>query len=162
FTVNAGVIANPIVLASRTTATGTITIGIPGGSVGATLSGGVTGDNDLVINNSTIGVTGRPNFPRLANNSGTVTLICTNSGPTGLRITQNSATTQLTVPGVNALAGSILVKAGTLSGITSGSAFGTGPIPLVDASVPNSSAVRLLGAGLTFANPIALGSPTNF
>ena len=50
YTANAGATANNIILGSGST--GTLTIGIPGGSVGAVLSGNITGTNNLTVNNS--------------------------------------------------------------------------------------------------------------
>ena len=82
FGTNSLTFAQPIALASRTNATGTLTIGITASTVGTVLSGGVTGNNDFTVVNSTNGGTGRPSFTGLVNNSGKITLIGTNSATT--------------------------------------------------------------------------------
>lgn len=82
FATNSLTVANPILLADRSTATGTLTIGITASTVGTILTGGVTGNNDFTVVNSTNGTTGRPAFSGLVNNSGTITLIGTNSATT--------------------------------------------------------------------------------
>jgi len=72
--VNSLTFANPIVLASGDT--GTLTIGINTPTVGVVFTGGVTGTNNLTINNTTLGGTGDVSFTtNPINNAGTVTVI---------------------------------------------------------------------------------------
>jgi hypothetical protein len=145
FGTNSLTFTNPIVLADRSTATGTLTIGIVVNTVGTVLSGGVTGNNDLTVNNSTTGVTGRPNFTALVNNAGTITLIGTNAGTTaattftggiGSNVTgviQNNPNSALTISGglaVNASGTTLTNSVGPALLTASGGVTGTGNLIL--------------------------------
>ena len=170
YTANAGATANNIVLGSGTT--GTLTIGIPGGSVGAVLSGTITGTNNLTVNNSTVGSTGRPAFTGLVNNAGTITLIGTNAGTTaattfssiGSNVTQvaigsgSTGFTPLTITteAVNA-GGTTLVNnatgPGTIAILTDNAITGTGNLIL-----QNNTA---LASGVTVGSISSTGTVTN-
>ncbi len=95
--------ANPIVLATGTI--GTLTVGNTGTAISPLFSGGVTGTNNLTINeNATTGTIEFRTAP--INNIGTVTNIGAGSGTTGIAggigsnvtaITENSTTSGLTI-----------------------------------------------------------------
>ena len=124
---NNGTIANPIILVATTTGTLTMT-GFTNRA--PTFSGGVTGANNLTINNThTSG--GTITFATGSiNNTGTVTNVGTGSnaqvtissviGTNVTGVIQNSATSPLTLSGVNTYTGYITNSAGTLNITQSG------------------------------------------
>ncbi len=156
--------ANPIVLATGTT--GTLTI--QPSATSATFSGGVTGTNNLTLNGSstftltlsTASINNTGTVTNLNAGTGTVTI----SAVIGTNVTgvvQNSATSQLTLSGVNTFTSGLTIKAGTVALTTSTSAgggSGTGTITIGDTS--GSTAATLKGDGRTFANPIVLATGT--
>jgi hypothetical protein len=120
-------LANPIVLANISNATGTITIKP---STNCSFSGGVTGTNNLVLNGSgtkTLTLSTNP-----INNAGTITNANAGTGAITISsviganvtgITQNSATSALTLSGINTTTSSITNSFGTLN-LTQNSTYG--------------------------------------
>jgi autotransporter-associated beta strand protein len=165
FGTNSLTFTNPIVLADRATATGTLTIGITASTVGTVLSGGVTGDNDFTVVNSTNGGTGRPSFTSPVNNSGTITLIGTNAATTaattfssiGSNVTgitvSSTGYTPLTVTALAVNSGGTTLTnsvsgAGTLAVLTvSGGITGTGDLILNNNNSTITNAIQLTTSG---------------
>ena len=139
--------ANPITVASGSSGVATLS------GYWSTLSGAITLNKDLTLNNystgpSTIsgGITGAGNLTinntnaqtitlqtASINNTGTITNSGTGAGTTtisaviGTNVTgvvQNSATSQLTLSGANTFTSGLTIKAGTVLGQTSTKAFG--------------------------------------
>jgi len=157
--------ANPIVLASTTT--GTLTI--EEGSVNGAFSGGVTGTNNLTLDNT--GSSGFTLSTNSINNTGTVTNSSTGSGGTtissniGSNVTgvfQNSSTSQLTLSGANTFAGGLTIDSGTVVGNATESlgGSGTGTVYLGSSSGNNSATLEGGVNFATLANPIVLASST--
>ena len=122
-------------------------------------------NSSLDISNASAGTLTISTGGITAGTAGTKT-ITTSTGPVAISgiigdgsgavaVVQNGSGT-LTLTGVNTFSGGVTVKAGTVSGSTSASAFGTGTITLGDAAV--SSNATLLGSALTFTNPITVAS----
>jgi len=163
---NVASLANPIVLASTTT--GTLTI--EGSLFTSTFTGGVTGTNNLTIDNS--GNNGTTLSTQSINNIGTVTNSGTGNGNTtissviGTNVTgvyQKSSTSILILSNANTFTGGLTIDAGTVQGETSTSALGgssgTGTVYLGNSAVPGANAT-LQDIGVTLANPIVLASNT--
>ncbi len=109
-------ITRPVILATNATA-GTLTLGTFGSITGTTFSGGVTGTNNLTINDGA----GSVAFTTAAINiTGTVTNIGAGSGTTisstvdATNIVQNSSTSSLTLSGTTTLTGDLTISSGTL------------------------------------------------
>ena len=148
---------------------GTMLANTSAGNVKLTVSGGVRGAGDLMLNNNSAvadGITlsglAITNTGRIVNSGSgsSSTLISAVIGTNVTSVTQNSGTSQLTLGGVNTFAGGLFVKAGTVAS-PSGSdstSFGAGLITLGDT---NGSANAVLVGGLTsgiYTNPIAVVS----
>ncbi|MFA6094553.1 MAG: LamG-like jellyroll fold domain-containing protein [Candidatus Paceibacterota bacterium] len=155
-------ISNPIILASSTT--GVLSIKTRNGSW-PSLSGGVTGANNLVIN-SNDGQGGRITFSTgLINNSGTITNSSGNTevvinavvGSSVTGMIQNSASSTLTLSGNNTFSSGLTILKGTVIGKTSANAFGTGIIRLGDTSGSAGATLTVGDQTTVFANPIVLG-----
>src|SRR5439155_14578874 len=74
-------------------------------------------------------------------------------------VIQNSATSQLTLSGVNTFTGGLTIKKGTVNGTTSASAFGAAASVITLGDTSGSSDATLNGAFAgTHANPIAVAS----
>jgi fibronectin-binding autotransporter adhesin len=160
-------IATPIVLAPIANATGTLTIGLAStSSIGLTLSGGVTGNNNLTVNNSTFGSTGSPLFTGLVNNSGTITLIGTNASTTFATTFSNigSNVTQITQnsSGFAPLAITALtVNSGGTTLVNSVSGAGLIGLLSVTGSVTGSGALILNNNSSTLTNGITVSGTVN-
>lgn len=107
-----------------------------------TISAPAALDSDLVVSNVT---NGNLNLTGAISNgaNGAKSVAITNTGA-GITI----------LSGANTFTGGLTVRGGTVSGITSGSAFGGGAILLGDTS--GSANATLLGDGRTFTNPITV------
>ncbi|GEM_PF-3769849 len=175
-------IANPIIVASGSSGTLSIT-----NTVNATFSGAITLNNNLTISAASTltlsgGITGTGNVIISTTNTSTTTLstvsinnigTITNSGAgsgtttissvIGTNVTgviQNSATSQLTLSGVNTFTGGLTIKAGTVLGTTSASAFGgsgTGAITIGD-TAGSADAVLKSNGSINHANPITVAA----
>jgi autotransporter-associated beta strand protein len=177
--------ANPITVASGSS--GTLSIIANNNN---TLSGAITLNNNLTIKETTIynlnvtgGITGTGNVVTQNTNSGTITIsgssinstgTITNSGTgtgtttisavIGTNVTgviQNSATSQLTLSGVNTFTGGLTIKAGTVYGISNANAFGANSsiITIGDTSgTANATLLAPVSGAFTFANPITVAS----
>jgi len=152
--------AGPITLAAASTLGAT--------SAGnLTLTGGVTGAFDLMLNTASTGgtifSTGSINNNGAIINVGTGTSSATINSVIGANvtsITQNSPTSALVLSGANTFSYGVLVKAGTLTGTNTATALGTGTVTLGDATV-NKAATLNGNFGGTIANPIVLTSGVN-
>ena len=115
-------IARPVILATNASV-GTLTLGNSGAGISAVFSGGVTGTNNLTINEN--GTTGTITFSTATiNNTGTVTNIGAGSGTTtisggiGSNVTsviENSATSTLAFGATTTISGSLVLTLGTIS-----------------------------------------------
>ena len=160
-----GTVVNAVVLADRTSATGILTIDV--GSTG-TLSGGITGDNDLRIalpgSSGLILSTNSINHTGTITNSGSGTGATTISSVIGTNVAgviQDSATSQLTLSGNNAsYAGGVTIKSGQVNLSTSANAAGTGTITIGDSTGGTNAATLQSNTDLIYANPIVLASNT--
>ncbi len=156
--------ANPIVLGA---ATGTLTVGNSGTAITTTFSGGVTGANNLTINEG--GTTGRITFSTAAiNNAGTITNLGSGTGSTtisggvGANVTAinlNSTSTALNIS-TNALTvasgGTTITNASGTAAITvSGGVTGSGNL------VINNNSTTASGISLTTASTNNTGTITN-
>jgi len=178
----AGTFANPIAVAAGNTGSATITDSAasifsgtltlannltlaPAGSALA-LSGRVVGTGNLVLGTTgggAITLSGSSiNQTGSITNNGTGAGTTTISGVIGRNVSsviENSGTALLTLSGANTFTSGLFIKAGTVSGITSTSAFGasSGVITIGDTS---GSANATLSGGLagTFANPITVAA----
>lgn len=115
------------------------------GTTTMTLSGGITGSADLEVKaNGTGAINLSTNAVDIAgslSNTGTGSGLVTISAPIGgnvTGITQNSATSQLTLSGSNAFTGSVSVLSGTLR-LSSANAVGTSAISLGASSGTNDA-----------------------
>ena len=158
-------ISNKIVLADRSTATGHISIINPNNDTVA-YSGGVTGNNDLYINNSNNNTNTITFSGSSLNNNGTINNVSTGNGTVTISanignnvtgITQNSTTAALTVSGgisVNSGGTTLTNSSGTKLLTISGSVTGTGDLIINN----NSSTAN----GVTLSNSINnTGNVTN-
>lgn len=135
------------------------------GSGVLSLTGGITGTSNLILNNNSTGAGGITIASGVLNNTGTVTnsgsgtgttVISANIGAGVTSVVQNSGTSQLILSGANTF-GALTIAAGTVSGTTSASAFGAGTITIGDTS---GSANATLSGGFvgTFTNAISIAS----
>ena len=159
--------ANPILLASNTT--GTLMVGTYG-NVSSTFSGGVTGNNNLVIKNDSASANPVTFSTGAINNVGTVTNVSTGTSAGGVLITavigtnvtgviQNS-TMLLSLRGNNTFTGDVTILKGTVRGQTSASAFGAGTITIGNSAGGSDDATLNVYGALVIANPIVLASNT--
>ena len=134
-----------------------------------TLSAGTTGTGNLILLNNSATAAGITVSTNALGHTGNVTNAGTGGGGTTIssiigstvaQVLQNSTTSALTLGGVNAF-GALNVKAGTVFGITTSSAFGAGTITLGDV-VANTADVTLSGfiSSANITNSIVLGSGT--
>jgi autotransporter-associated beta strand protein len=150
-TVSAGTLAyganNVIATGDITVSGGTLNIAAFSDTVGAvTLTSGTIAGTTGVLTGTSYTVA-----------SGTISAIL---GGAGVTMTKNTAGT-VTLSGANTFNGGLTIKAGTVLGTTSASAFGAGNITLGDSAGGSNSATLLVGTtGLTIANPIVLASNT--
>ena len=115
--------SNPIALATNPSV-GVLTVGETGNITATTYSGGVTGNNSLVINN-TSNTTSTITFQtNTINNSGSVTNIGNSAsattissiiGPSVTRLVENSTSSGLTLTAANTYTGPTTISAGTLT-----------------------------------------------
>ena len=153
--------------AVTTTGSKTFTNSNASGSSLLTVTGAVTGTGDLVLNNNSAIANGITfSGAGTINNVGTITNSGTGTGSTLISkiistnvtgVVENSATSQLTLGGVNTFTTGVTIRSGTVSGITSAAAFGTGTITIGDTS---GTADATLSGGLagTFTNAISVAS----
>ena len=136
-----------------------------------TFSGGITsaGSKNLTLNADggggiTLSTGTTFNHSGTITNSGTGTGVTTISGIIGSNVTgvvQNSASSQMSLTGVNTFSGGVTIKAGTLS---SSGTFGLGTGTLVLGGTSGSAdATYILGNSVTITNPITVqaGSSAN-
>ena len=160
--------------ASSPTFSGAVTLNnnltITNSSGNVTLSGAITGTGNITLssagtNTITLSNTagGGINHTGTITNSGAGTGTTTISGTIGTNVTgviQNSATSQLTLSGANTFTSGLTIKAGTVLGQTSTSAFGgsgTGVVTIGDTS-GTADARMQGGSAITYANPITVAS----
>jgi autotransporter-associated beta strand protein len=161
--------ANAITLATNSNAP-TLTIGNFGAAISTTFTGGVTGANNLTINENA--TTGNITFATTAlNNSGTITNIGLGSGATTITsnigsnvtgVTENSTYSSLFLSGANTFGGTgVTILAGNVVASTSASALGAAGVTLGNSAGGSSNASLFVGTtGLTFANAISLATTT--
>ena len=163
-------IARPIVLASNTT--GTLSIGNSGNIAALTFSGGVTGTNDLTINNTSTGASTIALTVGAVNNTGKITNIGTSTGAATTistvgvggnvtEIIENSTSSALTVSAPvtttgsktfrNSSGGSLLTVSGAVTGtgtvvLDNDSALANG-VTVSAGGINNSNTVTNLGSG---------------
>ena len=139
------------------------------GTKALTVSGGVGGVGNLILNNNSALAAGVTLTTNSINNTGAITNSGVNAGTGTVTITgiiganvtgviQNSATSQLTLSGVNTFSTGLTIKAGTVSGTTSTAAFGAGTITIGDTSGGSANATLNGGLNGTFTNPITVAS----
>ena len=155
--------ANAIVLNSGNT--GALTIGTTGGGT-TTYSGGITGNNNVLLNYSSGAVTlSGANI----DNTGTITNIATSAGAVTISsvitnkvtgVYENSATSNLVLSGNNTFTSGLTIKSGVVKGQTSANAFGAGSIYLGYDDGLNKNATVYIDSTITAANPIVLASNT--
>jgi hypothetical protein len=155
--------ASPFTISSAFTLSATNSTLISTGSGLFTFSGGITGTQNLVLNaNSTGGITlstGSVNNAGTITNSGNGTGTATISGVLGANVTgvtENSATSALTLSGANsAFAIGVLAKLGILNVSTNNTALGTAAVALGDSTPGNSNSASLFAAGGTTLTGVA-------
>jgi autotransporter-associated beta strand protein len=176
----AGTIANPISVTAGSTGSaviadtaastysGAVTLAnnltLTTAAASMTLSGGITGTGNLTLNSAGAGVitlstAGVNNFGTITN-SGAGSAANVISAPIGSNVTgviQNSATSSLSLNGVNSLT-VVTIDAGTLSG-NNASAFGAGTNTIaLGAALGSANATLSSAFNGTIANPIAVTS----
>ena len=145
----AGTFANPIFVASTNTGVATITdsaasifsglvtlnnhdLTLTAAASKLTVSGGVTGTGNLMLNNNSATANGITLSGKSVNNAGTITNSGTGSGATLISavigtnvagVVESSATSTLTLTGTNTYSGNTTISAGTIS-INSNSSLG--------------------------------------
>ncbi len=81
------------------------------------------------------------------------------NGAGTVAVLQNSANSQLTLSGANSFTGGVIIKAGTLKGMTTTNALGFGLITIGDTSgSANATLIGGLPSGTSYTNPIAVAS----
>lgn len=137
------------------------------------LTGGITGAFDLTLQNHSTTAAGITIATGSLNPGGTVTHSGTGTGGSvisaviGANVTgivQNSATSALTLSGLNsAFAGGVSILTGTVNQSSGASALGTGTLKLGDLSGTSSATLNATGSGFTATNPITVqaGSSDN-
>jgi len=141
----------------------TLTNSNTGGTSLLTVTGAVSGTGDLVLNNNSAIANGITlSGAAILNNTGTVSNTGSGTGATAISkvistgvtgVVQNSATSQLTLSGVNTYSTGTTIKAGTVSGTGNASAFGTGVVTIGDGSGSANATLNVGFAG-TYANAI--------
>jgi autotransporter-associated beta strand protein len=144
---NTNVVKNAIVLSAGVTAD--LTISSPNTGSQATLTGGITGANNILLTHTASAATGGIRFHTGSlNNTGTITNVGTGGGNItidsviGANVTgviQNSSTSPMTLGGSNVFSGGVTVSQGTLN-INNAAALGTGHFTITTGTINNSSA----------------------
>ncbi len=177
-TVSGGV--GPNVTSISDFAAGTVTVGAvtlgadmtitSGSNAVLTLNGGVTGAHNLVFNTNGTGQiqlsTSSVNNGGTIVNSGTgtgTTVISSVIGSNVTSVTQNSATSALSLSAANAF-GQLTIHSGTVNAGSNSGALGAGSVSLGDPTVGGTTSASLLingSANVTFANPISVVAGTS-
>ncbi len=164
-TTGAAVVTSPISLGNNLTV-GNMTTGVTTGTL--TIQGGITGTGNLTISNVSTG-TGAMTFSvnpidisGTITNSGAGTGAAVISGGIGSNVTgvtQNSATSALTISGANNSAGGVTLTQGTLN-INHATALGNGgPFTITAGTINNSSGAAIVNSN---ANPITINGDFAF
>ena len=151
-----------IISSAITLAGGASTIQNAGTGV-LSITGGITGAQNLVLQNNGATANGVTISTVSLNNTGTVTNSGTGTGNTLISavigtsvtgVTQNSATSALTLSGTNTFTAGVTILSGTVNQSTNAAGLGTGTVLLGNTSGTASATLNATGTGFTATNAI--------